>query len=145
MDLMLARSPLWLERAKIHIKVQPNCLVCHTTENLNVHHKYPYSYIIGLGRPDLELDERNLFTLCERHHLLIGHLNWFESYNPKLEYYISLCRGLLISQIKSLPAWRTAVEFRPEPYAKMNEQAKKYLIREINESMPLDNPQQGIH
>jgi hypothetical protein len=143
MDLMLARSHLWTERAKIHLTVQSSCLVCGTKENLNVHHKYPYSYIIGLGRPDLELDERNLFTLCEPHHLIVGHLDWFESYNPKLEYFISLCRGLLISQIRSLQDWRNAVAFRPLPYNRMDATARTYLMHEINDVM--GSPQQGIH
>jgi hypothetical protein len=30
-----------------------------------VHHIFPFHYCIALGRPDLELDDRNLITLCE--------------------------------------------------------------------------------
>lgn len=41
-----------------------------------------------VGRPDLELDPRNLLTLCIRpdceHHVLLGHLDDYESYNPKV-------------------------------------------------------------
>jgi hypothetical protein len=56
---------------------------------LQVHHIFPFHYCIALGRPDLELDDRNLITLCEdeagkpgqNHHLLVGHLDDFESSN----------------------------------------------------------------
>ena len=54
-----------------------------------MHHIFPFHYCIALGRPDLELDDRNLITLCEdeagkpgqNHHLLVGHLDDFESSN----------------------------------------------------------------
>jgi hypothetical protein len=56
---------------------------------LQVHHIFPFHYCRLLGRPDLELDLRNLVTLCEdeagrpgeNHHLLVGHLDDFQSSN----------------------------------------------------------------
>jgi len=37
----------------------------NTRAGLQVHHIFPFHYCIALGRPDLELDDRNLITLCE--------------------------------------------------------------------------------
>jgi hypothetical protein len=46
-----------------------------------VHHIVPIEFCFAVDRPDLETDSRNLLTLCRGHHLAIGHLGSFESFN----------------------------------------------------------------
>lgn len=110
-------------------------------DSVNVHHKYPYHFVVELGRPDLELDERNLFTMCvecdAEHHILIGHLDSFLSFNPNLEYFIALCRGLLASQIRSTKQWQDAVLARPKPLHLFSPLDKKALRQELDLRMPI--------
>lgn len=77
-----------------HLQKEPRCVCCGSHWKpgtpVQVHHIFPFHYCGALGRPDLELDERNLVTLCEtesggqgqNHHLLVGHLDDFEAANP---------------------------------------------------------------
>jgi hypothetical protein len=51
---------------------------------LNVHHIIPFDVAVSCGRPDLELDPRNMITLCEgaqNHHIVVGHHGDWQSYN----------------------------------------------------------------
>ena len=87
------RSPQWPSVRDAFVKNNPQCAVCGKGPaqgiGLQAHHIFPFHYCIRLGRPDLELDPRNLVTLCETesgkpsddHHVLIGHLDDFESSN----------------------------------------------------------------
>jgi len=88
----LARSPKWPEVARAYIAAHPKCAACAETQQLNVHHIYPFHYVVLCGRPDLELDFRNLVALCHgeerEYHLLLGHLDDFESFNPDLGKFI---------------------------------------------------------
>lgn len=52
------------------------CIGCGTKDSLEVHHVSPVSI-----RPELELVQSNLETMCPRCHLLIGHLGSWHSYN----------------------------------------------------------------
>jgi hypothetical protein len=77
----LPRSDKWPEVRKAHLLLFPTCAVCGTKKLLQVHHKKPFHL-----EPELELDPNNLITLCEdtghNCHLVFGHLDSFESYNP---------------------------------------------------------------
>lgn len=59
------------------------CAVCGKKKSwklsLQVHHIVPFSV-----NPDLELEPSNLITLCGDHHLWVGHLGWFQSWNPNV-------------------------------------------------------------
>jgi len=75
----IARSPKWPAVEKKHLKDYPYCEVCGAVGSNQVHHIFPFHYCVSLGRPDLELDQRNLITLCENqgargdnHHLLLN-------------------------------------------------------------------------
>ena len=62
------RSSHWPAVEKAHLAESPACACCTTassTAKQQVHHVWPFHYCIALGRPDLELDPRNLITLCE--------------------------------------------------------------------------------
>ncbi len=127
------RSAKWHARRLVHLKRQRACLVCGSANPLwlEVHHKYPFHFVVELGRPDLELDERNLYTICDqhedKHHLLVGHLGDYRSYNPKLEYTLAMTRGLLASQIQSLREWQTLAHTRPKPLPEMSPVERKEL------------------
>src|ERR1700729_690052 len=89
----VVRSTKWPAVERAHLAKQPRCVACSdraAPKNLQVHHIIPLHFCLRIRRPDLELDERNLITLCESesrvdtcddHHLLVGHLGDFESAN----------------------------------------------------------------
>lgn len=75
------RSPEWPKVREAHLKEQPTCQACGGTEDLEVHHMKPFHLF-----PDLELDDSNLLTLCEKSghdcHFHFGHLFNWSWYNP---------------------------------------------------------------
>ncbi|MBS2032966.1 MAG: hypothetical protein JST54_34155, partial [Deltaproteobacteria bacterium] len=60
----VARSSRWPRIEKLHLSLQPKCACCgdkmDPRAGMQVHHIFPFHYSIALGRPDLELDLRNL-------------------------------------------------------------------------------------
>lgn len=75
------RSPKWRTIRKQHLEIQPECQACGRDSNLEVHHIVPVHVA-----DDLELDMGNLITLCEKCHLIFGHLYDYKSWN---EYVVS--------------------------------------------------------
>ncbi len=79
-----ARSPSWAKVRRLRLEREPACAVCGTRDGLEVHHIIAFH-----ERPDLELDDGadgtgkdgNLITLCRPHHLLLGHLDSWRSWN----------------------------------------------------------------
>jgi|ERR1700722_13258893 len=60
----------------------PTCAACGSKKSLNVHHCLPFHI-----DKSLELDEKNLITLCmntRECHLHIGHCGDFKKYNPNV-------------------------------------------------------------
>ena len=126
-----SRSPHWPTVEKAHLVTQPNCVVCgksHLVVPCNVHHRYPFHYVVALGRPDLELDHRNLHTICtehdQQHHILVGHLDDYESFNPELELWINLTHSLTAAQIRAMHRYQEAVLHRPKHLGLMTESEK---------------------
>jgi hypothetical protein len=67
-----ARSGKWSEVRRDFLKLHPACEACGITTDLNCHHIKPFNQF-----PELELDPKNLITLCRKHHFEVGHLgNW---------------------------------------------------------------------
>ena len=110
------RSPHWpaVERTVLHL--HPFCACCGPNthdKGLQVHHRRPVQYCIALGRPDLEIDPRNLIVLCEtehndpeaNHHLLIGHLGNFKSDNVHVSDDVELFAGMDAPSIQADPRW----------------------------------------
>lgn len=62
------RSSDWVQVRSDFVRKHPRCEACGSTNNLNVHHIIPFH-----ERPDLELVDDNLITLCREHHFRIGH------------------------------------------------------------------------
>lgn len=76
-----ARSPKWPAVEKAFLKAnQGGCQACRAKSTLEVHHKQPFHM-----HPELELDPKNLIVLCRRCHLLVGHLDDWQSYNPSVK------------------------------------------------------------
>ena len=81
--------------------------------SLQVHHIIPFHYCVALGRPDLELDDRNLISLCEsvkgkecnNHHLLVGHLDNFKSANLSVTNDCRFYASLSKQEIESNSKW----------------------------------------
>jgi hypothetical protein len=112
------RSPEWPKVAREHLAKQPHCACCKPGTNLHaplqVHHIFPFHYCRLLGRPDLELEPRNLITLCEdeagrpgeNHHLLVGHLDDFQSSNLEVEHDATKTfLGMAAAAIRVDPRW----------------------------------------
>lgn len=78
------RSSKWNGVRKAHLFSNPLCAVCEKKGSMlsanQVHHKFPFHL-----DPSLELEFSNLITLCQRCHLLIGHLGSFKSFNKTVE------------------------------------------------------------
>jgi hypothetical protein len=75
------RSGKWAAARAKHVKEEGNCAWCHTKYCLEVHHIHPFH-----ERPDLELEDSNLVTLCEligrNCHFKKGHFGNWKKCNP---------------------------------------------------------------
>lgn len=107
------RSPEWSRVAKEHRLREPACMACgYKGRKLQVHHIKPFHL-----HPHLELDPHNLITLCEargrNHHLLLGHLSAWESYNEHIRDDVKRFYRKTAAQIKADIAWQKKVAQRP--------------------------------
>jgi 5-methylcytosine-specific restriction endonuclease McrA len=108
-----ARSPHWGTVEKAHLLREPACVACgYQGKGLQVHHIKPFHL-----HPALELDPNNLITLCEikerDHHLLIGHLDDWESYNIHVKEDVRRFYKETANQIRENAAWQKKVLQRP--------------------------------
>jgi len=141
----MARSPLWDETRKNYLAANPKCAVCGDTSNVEVHHKFPFHYVVTLGRPDLELDERNFITLCEDtihgHHLLIGHLDDWKSYDypaqpDRLDAFVTKFKSKDQTFIRSDTAFKTAEAAKPPHLDKMTAAQKAAFKQLLDQTIP---------
>jgi len=127
----VSRSPRWPQAVKAFLFEHPGCAACGATSQLNVHHIFPFHYVVLCGRPDLELDFRNLVTLCVdpqlEHHLLLGHLDDYESYDPQVERFIRTYYGFSQQKIRERSTWRKAHANKPHHLDQMSEEQKSRL------------------
>jgi 5-methylcytosine-specific restriction endonuclease McrA len=81
-------------------------------KKLQVHHVKPFHL-----HPHLELDPRNLITLCEArgrdHHLLLGHLGEWQSHNENIRQDVKRFYRKTATQIRADAAWQKKVKLRP--------------------------------
>jgi hypothetical protein len=95
-----ARSSKWPAVRRAHLKNHPRCEVCGGKKSLQAHHVRPFHL-----HPQLELDPKNLITLCESEadgclaHLMFGHLGSFKSYNIHVREDVAIWR----KKIKNRP------------------------------------------
>lgn len=107
------RSPQWASVATAHLLREPHCVACgYRGKHLQVHHIKPFHL-----HPHLELDPDNLITLCEargrEHHLLLGHLDAWESFNEHVRADVRHFYRKKARQIRSDVHWRKKMEQRP--------------------------------
>ena len=140
------RSGHWPAVEKAFRKLHPQCVCCvvPSTKHVQIHHLFPFHYCVALGRPDLELDMRNLITLCEwpshstcpDHHLIVGHLDDFKSSNLEVAEDAHLFRGMSAFEIKKDPRWIKKVKQRLTPLDQMTTKAKADFKRRMNQTFP---------
>lgn len=133
------RSPHWPTIRHHFIESHPFCVVCGSRKSLNVHHKYPLHYCVGVGRPDLELDPDNLITLCflgEDHHCFLGHLGDYCSYNPDILKDVVLYKNKTRKEIINDRQWRMKKRNRPPKLSQMTSEQKKELRKFLDERFP---------
>lgn len=88
------RSPKWPKIRLAHLAEFPCCAVCEADKGtLDVHHIKPV-YL----RPDLELDEDNLMTLCRLHHFEFAHLRRWKSWNSDIVHDAALWRAKILNR-----------------------------------------------
>jgi 5-methylcytosine-specific restriction endonuclease McrA len=100
-----------VERA--HLLREPACVACgHRGKHLQVHHIKPFHL-----HPQLELDPNNLITLCQapgrEHHLLLGHLDAWESYNENVRHDARHYYDKSAAHIRADHTWQKKVLQRP--------------------------------
>ena len=138
----LARSSAWPDVARSFRVANPFCAACGGAQELNVHHKFPFHYVVLCGRPDLELDPRNLITLCilhdSEHHVLLGHLDDYESYNPRVLEFVKNYSGLTSQQIRADPKWQKAAAGKPKHLDQMSETEQAAFRAILDAKFPPD-------
>jgi 5-methylcytosine-specific restriction endonuclease McrA len=107
------RSPHWPRVAMEHRLREPACVVCgYKGRKVQVHHIKPFHL-----HPDLELDPNNLITLCEargrEHHLLLGHLDAWNSYNEHIRADAKHFYRKTAAQIRADLHWQKKIAQRP--------------------------------
>ncbi len=73
------RSPGWRKVERAAVEAHPCCSACGGKKDLQVHHVLPFHL-----HPDLELEPSNLIVLCRVHHLWVGHLGDWKSWNAEV-------------------------------------------------------------
>ena len=146
----IRRSPKWGSVERAFLKVKPWCEACGPAKKLlrgvQVHHVIPFHFVILLGRPELELDPRNLIGLCEtekglglpNHHLLLGHLDDFQTSNPHVRQdAVGRFFQKSADQIKADGVWQAMVKHRPPVWANMTDGDKKAMRALMDQVYPI--------
>lgn len=137
----IARSPEWEKVEKSFKLKNPICAACNTSLfAVQVHHVFPFHYCILLDRPDLELDPRNLITLCETthtcqsndHHLLLGHLDDFKSANLNIRQDVLMFKGQNIMTIKNNTTWQEKAKNKLKSFDEMDDEDKENFKQLMN-------------
>ena len=123
----ISRSDKWPAVERAFRYLHPSCAACDSLD-VQIHHVRPFHYCILAGRHDLELDPRNLISLCEsekgltaqNHHLLLGHLDDFQSYNPSVRLDALTFDSMAEAGIKMNPAWQVEEHNRPKLWPDMS-------------------------
>lgn len=88
------RSGSWPRIRDAYAKAFPDCAVCGDKKP-EIHHVIPFSV-----DPSQELNPSNFLSLCREHHLLIGHLMSWKSFNKDVR--------------PDSVVWKTKIENRPK-------------------------------
>lgn len=84
-DDLYGRSGQWPRVRREHLEREPRCAACGRDKNLEVHHILPVAESLRIGKPELELDPKNLITLCsDPCHFVHGHLMSWSRWSPSV-------------------------------------------------------------
>jgi len=160
-----ARSSHWAVVEKTFLTAHPTCLACGAADSgpciaclsigpacsrcggsgrepLNIHHVFDFHEAVALGRPDLELDPRNLCTLCRapgtEHHLLLGHLDDWQSFNPDLLDDVKTFGHMAASAIRADERWIAKKQNRPLVFSLWDPALKDSWRTRLDATLPPD-------
>lgn len=146
------RSSHWPSVEKAFKRENPHCLACGPTVKypsraLQIHHAIiPFHYLKAIGRDDLELDFRNLATLCQdallaktkNHHLVLGHGLDFHRYMPNV---LDLCRttyhGKERPVIVADHRWSGFLSLMPKALQEMGKDDLSRLREQVDRLLPI--------
>lgn len=146
----LSRSPHWPLRERAFASSHPNCPLCSPEYwgkvGIQVHHVHAFHICVLLGRADLELDFRNMESLCEteaekpapNHHLIVGHLDDFQVNNEDLFTDILIYSGMTGDQIKAVPAFVSKIRNRPKPFGAWTLGERQRYRTLLDDTLPVD-------
>jgi len=145
----LKRSSKWRTVERTYKEAHPACACCGKTypggRGIQIHHRFPFHDCILAGRADLELDERNLISLCEDEkgvetndcHFVVGHCCSFRSFNPTVEEDAAgPWHGLTKTQIEQLDEFIEKVRNRPKSYPGMTADEQTAFRNMLDQRMP---------
>jgi 5-methylcytosine-specific restriction protein A len=142
------RSGHWNSVKKAFLRQHAKCAACGKAGKhvkLNVHHQIPFHYVTVVGRPELELETENLITLCvehdDQHHLLLGHLDNFKSYNPDVLTDVKKYWNYTREKIMKDREYRIKKRKRPPNVTDMSTKQKAKLREYLDKRFP----DSGIH
>jgi hypothetical protein len=141
------RSNQWENFRNKYIALTGKCDACGKKlgeVQLEAHHIIPFEFCINLGRPELELDERNLICLCEHteaqpagdHHLLLGHLGYYGSFNLNVKADALAWYGQTSEEIKADSVWNVRKLQRPLSWKETDERNKQYIKDAMDRMYP---------
>ena len=120
-----------------------SCVITGVSEGTEWHHAIiPFHIARIIGRWELEFSSRNLIFLLQKpgmeYHRVVGHLLFFQSYNPTLHADIKRFNRWSISRIMNDPLFLKSVHARPRSWRDMTEQEKNALIEYVDQALPVD-------
>ena len=130
------------------LKTAEICACCgrdkkHVT--LEAHHKIPFHILFLIGRNELACEPRIFVPLCENTaktksndcHITIGHLQSFQSYNPKVDEDCKKYTGMSDIEIKNDIHWKKEESARPRSFKEWSTDQIEALKEYVNKTYPI--------
>lgn len=136
----IKRSNHWDElRDKLIKERGSKCEISGATTDLEAHHIIPFHFCVLLGRPELELEKKNIIILSGgpiNYHLLIGHLGNFESFNKDILNIRKWQKIAAVLDIKENEMWIKTKIKRPKEWKDMTKRNKTDLRKLMDRLFP---------
>ena len=138
------RGPHWHVAEQRALGLHHSCKACNAVTGLQVHHIDPFHYVIGVGRPDLEYDLRNLEVFCEseknlpeeNHHLIVAHGGNFKLYNASAREDAVVWFGMKASEIIKTALYAERQANRPKELKDMTREEKRAYRTRLDQVYP---------
>jgi hypothetical protein len=147
----IARSPHWATVQQAYKKVHPDCIYCGPGSGqkygIQIHHIHAFHVVVGVGRSDLELDFRNLTSLCEseenkpapNHHISEGHLGSFQRNNDTVVEDVKKFFGQAIQLIEATDYWKNKKNSAPKAFSTWTHDEKVAYRKMLDATLPPDS------